>query len=227
MVLNAQRKLEEMTLEDFQGYPRASSWIARHSDIKRITDYMKLAPKPRVLDSGCGNGFNSILLAMEGLDILGVNIGEDFIEYDSKLKLMLKTGNAEDKKWYRGRNIMFNSWMPACTDWSGCFKYNKPTPCMIIYVKSRSTGLQPGMANNPNNWNTYSLPSGFVEADRWFCFGNDDFETENIPKLTSKSGEVIVQVNKELYAVKSKAFQDIEKSKTIAKLYNWEKDLPV
>lgn len=227
MVLNIQRKLEEMILEDFHGYPRASSFIPRHSDIRKIADYIHLVAKPKVLDAGCGNGFITMLLAKEGLNIQGVNSELD--EYSKIInepkKFVIEKGNVEDGKWYRNKNVIFNSWMPSFTDWSGCFKYNKPQPQLIIYVKSRSTGLQPGMVRNYNDCDSYRIQDPFIEADRWKCFGNDDFVDERTPIVKNPIGEIIIQVRKDVYLAKIKGFQNLEKTSIFVKPYNWEREL--
>jgi len=228
MVLDIKRKLEEMTLEDFQGNPRASLFIPRHSDIKRIADYMKLITRPRVLDAGCGNGFITMLLAKEGVNIRGVNSKLDPNSYLFEIegKFHIDEGNVEDRKWYKDKNIIFNSWMPSFIDWSGCFKYTKPRQDIIVYVKSRSTGMQPGMHGNYNDWSTYTPHNLFTEIDRWKCFGNDDFIDEKTPKLKTQVGEVIIQVRNDVYDFRSRKFSDIKNSVTDAQPYNWEVEMP-
>jgi len=229
MTYTSEKPLEAVVLEDFFGSPRASSWIPRHADIARIAGYILLVDKPRVIDAGCGKqGFISMLLAREGLKVLGVNIEislENVGRYSVIEGLKLRQGNAESIALYKNRNVVFNSWMPQSSDWSGCFKNLKPRPEMIVYVKSRSTGIQPGMPGNCNAWNTYALPIGFVEADRWRCFGNDDFDSHK-PIITSKIGEVIIQTREDLYQARRADFEGLKLSKTSAAPYNWEAELP-
>jgi SAM-dependent methyltransferase len=228
MPYTSHKPLDEIVLSDFFGSPRASSWIPRHADVVRIADYIKLVHKPRVIDAGCGNGFITRLLALEGLNILGVNIElseEDVRRYSDIRGLELRQANAESIALYRGRNVVFNSWMPSGSDWSGCFKFLKPKPEMIIYVKSRSTGVQPGMPGNFNDWDTYQVGLPFVEADRWKCFGNDDFDSDK-PRIASKIGEVIIQARGDLYEARRTDFERLKVEKTTARPYNWEAELP-
>ncbi|MDP1728916.1 MAG: hypothetical protein Q8L27_01790, partial [archaeon] len=203
MVWNVNKRLEEITLEDFHGYPRASSWIPRHEDVAKIVAYANLVTKPAMLDAGCGNGFIPKLFAKEGLEVTGIDEYMDLesLEMYAGIKnLQLRKGDAEDGKWYKHQNIVFNSWMPRGIDWSGCFKYAKPTPTMIIYVKSTSSGMQPGMSGNFNNIDTYALPFEFSEVARWPCFGNDAFlSDENFEFSGNKTCEVIIQSPKEFY----------------------------
>ena len=227
MVWTSNRSLDDVTLADFRGHPRASSWIARHNDIRRIVNYMKLVRNPKVLDGGCGNGFISMLLAREGVDVLGIDIGmQEEVQdmYPGVDNLRLEDGDVSDGEWYKERNIVFNSWMPLGFDLSGYFKYTKPTPDMIIYVKGRATGMQPGMSNNPNDIDSYTLPFGFVEADRWKTFGNDDFLEEESVKLGEPSCEVLIQTPEEFYRSKEARFKADKLEDVVP--YNWEKEMP-
>lgn len=224
--------LEKITLSDFHGYPRTSSWISRHSDVAKIADYMKLIKNPNVLDAGCGNGFNSMLFAKEGLEVLGVDINlnsESKKLYKRVKNLKLENGNLENGKWAKDRNIIFNSWMMQGLDLSSYFYNGKPAPNMIVYVKSRSTGLQPGMPMNNNEINTYDTPFGFNEVDRWACLGNDNFASDENMLFDSKLvGEIIVQARKDIYDKKFEKFEEIKKTDYSKKVkpYRWEKEIP-
>jgi len=233
MTYDLSKKLEELVLDDFKGVPRASSWIPRHFDIKKIAAYTNLIKNPKMLDAGCGNGFISYLFALEGLDVLGVDLG---LKDDSKFwrkdvpGLKLRKNDIYSGDLYKERNIVFNSWMPQGEDWSGCFKYAKPAPSIIFYVKSQSTGLQPQMPVNinPNQIDTYTTPLGFIEVDRWKTFGNDGFILSNDNGIKEKTCDVIVQVKRDVWKSRWKKFE-LTKNSNIpfnAVQYNWEKELP-
>jgi len=224
MVWDKKRKLEGITLEDFQDHPRTSSWIPRHSDILRVVENCRTLGNPKILDAACGSGFVSSLIAMEGIFVKGVNIAiEDEILYGVD-NLTLIQGKVEDSKTYKGIKIIFNSWMAQSQDWSGYFKYAKPTPKMIMYVKGRSTGLQPDMPGNINKIDSYTLPFGFVEVDRWKTYGHDDFNKQG--NLVMPSCEVIIQVQKEVYGGMIAKFDAVKKTSFNPEPYNWEKEMP-
>ncbi len=223
--------IEKLTLNSFRGGFRASSWIMRHSDIVRLANNFKTIRNPKVLDAGCGNGLASVLLAREGIDVLGLNLNipTDLGEYSSG-NLDFVEGNCEFHKHYEGRNIIFNSWMPTGKDWSGVFKYTKPKQKIIAYVKSPITGLQPGMMNNQNDLDTYSLPNGFVEVDRWKTFGHNDFAIKRPHAIISKTGEVIVYMREDVFEEKDaqKKLSEIRDSGNDLGVepYYWEKGMP-
>jgi len=222
--------LEKVALSDFHGHPRTSSWISRHSDVAKIADFFKLIRNPKILDAGCGNGFNSMLLAKEELKVKGVDSGMlpgSKIIYSQIENLELEEENLENGPTYKGINGIFNSWMMQNQDLSSYFYNSKPAPNVIVYVKSRSTGMQPGMPSNHNNTDTYETPFGYVEADRWGCLGNDNFSSEDEGVFKpGNTGEIIVQANKEFYDKKAKGFQEVT-SRDYAKEvtpYGWEKE---
>lgn len=229
MAWNKNKRLEEIALEDFHGSPRINSWIPKHSDIAKIAGYTRLIKNPKILDAGCGKGFVSALFALEGLNVLGVDIDlsiEDLRRYSDVFNLGLKRGDIVDGKWYGNINAVFNSWMPQGIDWGSYFVYAKPTPNMIIYVKSRSTGMQPEMPGNYNHIDSYNIPLKFIEIDRWKCFGNDDFKDDETPVIVSKTGEVIVQLRTDIYLKNPEKFKEAREIFLKVPPYNWEKELP-
>ncbi len=222
---------ESVSLEDFRGHPRISSWIPKYSDILKIVDYIRIVNNPRVLDAGCGNGFLSNLLALEGLNVKGIDtrLEEDSqILYSRNSRLKLKKGNLWDAKHYKGINVIFNSWMGQGQDFSGCFIYASPEKSMIIYVRSPSTGLQPSMpiAMNPSGLDTYMARGNFREIDRWPTYGTDGLaiagRKDSYPTMTN---EVIIQVQKDFYELNKEKFERVLRTVHEPKIYNWEKDL--
>ena len=48
-------------------------------EIEFLVDALELAPGQRVLDVGCGPGRHSLALARRGIEVLGVDLSEDFV----------------------------------------------------------------------------------------------------------------------------------------------------
>jgi hypothetical protein len=228
MVFDKAKRLEDITLSDFQGASRISSWIPTHREVDKISKYAKLVNSPYMLDVGCGHGLASFLFAIEDVRVLGVDAGlnKDRALCNSGItNLEFREKNAYEGEIYKGINVIFNSWMPQGEDWSGCFIRKKRFP-IIIYVKSRATGMQPGMPMNFNDLNTYRTPIGFVEIDRWSCFGHDDFKSDTSLEIKTQYGEVIVQSTQEFFKKNAKKFQRVKDEQSKAIPYNWEGELP-
>ncbi|MEM4182038.1 MAG: hypothetical protein QXX68_02715 [Candidatus Pacearchaeota archaeon] len=223
------KRLEDITIRDFLGPSRISSWIPRKAEVKRICEYARCLDKPRIIDVGCGKLLASHLFALEGLDVraidLNLNPNQKWV-FSPLQNLRAYRGDAFSSKWYKGRNVVFNSWMPLGQNWSYVF-YENPSIDMIFYVKSKATGVQPNMPLNPNNVDSYSVPQGFLEIDRWKCFGHDDFESDYSPRIESCVGEALVHVREETFERLKERFKLVrEKDFQLFGEYPWEKSLP-
>lgn len=223
--------LQEIVLKDFCGENRISSFIPRHSDMTRIAEYARLVRRPRVLDAGCGTGFLTMLLALEGLNMTGVNREislDNQSKYSGVKNIKFQEGIMEDAKTYSKQNVIFNSWMPAFQDWSSYFHNRKDRPELIIYVKAPTcTGVQPGMNGNPNNVDTYKPYPDYLEADSWSCFGHNDFIAPPSLELRNPPiGSVIVHAKIDFYKANQKEFLAVKEKQISVKPYNWEAEMP-
>jgi hypothetical protein len=235
MTWNKTKTIDELTLEDFKGVPRISSWIPKHADVIKIAEFMKLIKNPKVSCMACGNGFEAALLAQEGLDILGVDLNlSDENRYSNFPNLRLVQGDLMEKgPWYNERNIIFNSWMLGGQDWSSYFYNSKPGPKMIVYVTGKGpngegyTGLRPCMQNNPHNIDSYATPWDYIKLDEFPSFGAMDFKNTETPELNKPSCSILIQVKKGTYETLKKQLKTT-KQKDFNEVvpYRWEAEMP-
>lgn len=61
-------------------YLRNAFTKGTHQEVAFLVDELALQPGTRVLDAGCGPGRHALALAQRGIDVVGVDLSDDFVE---------------------------------------------------------------------------------------------------------------------------------------------------
>jgi SAM-dependent methyltransferase len=68
------------TFYDLVAERTADEWYSNNTLLPSIKEFLSLMPsKPRILDLGCGSGYESMRLSNEGAEVLGIDFSEENI----------------------------------------------------------------------------------------------------------------------------------------------------